>query len=268
MSDVSSDTPHSRPKNRWRPNSVVLLSVASTLFLGLVLYIVPSVVASILVTFGALAAGVSATHIDTWLQTEAVAQFVYYLITEAIVIGAVVLLMRQFRETWNSIGVRKPSWKHIKYVIAGFLTYYVLYVVIATVVSQIVHLDFDQRQEIGFDTHTSGIGLAMAFIGLVILPPLAEETLFRGFLYTRFRHVLPTIWSAVLLSLLFAAAHLQFGSGNKLLWVAALDTFILSMVLVYVRVKSGTIWAGAGIHALKNLLAFLILFNVVSIPGG
>jgi membrane protease YdiL (CAAX protease family) len=60
--------------------------------------------------------------------------------------------------------------------------------------------------------------------------------------------------------LLFAAAHLQWGSGAPLLWVAAIDTFVLSMVLSTLREKTGSLWSAIGLHAIKNGVAFTLLF--------
>jgi membrane protease YdiL (CAAX protease family) len=66
--------------------------------------------------------------------------------------------------------------------------------------------------------------------------------------------------AAVATSLLFALGHLQFGSGAPLLWVAGLDTFVLSVVLCYLREKTGSLWPGIMIHAAKNAVAFSVLF--------
>lgn len=234
-----------------------------TIAIGLLLYIVPPVIASFLVVIGASASGKNASQIDDWFTHAASAQFAYVLITETIVMASLYQLLRFLKETWHSIGVRQPKLRDILYTVGGFFAYYVIYIAIATVMSQVINLNFEQRQEIGFSTDSTGGNMLFAFAALVVLPPLVEEILFRGFLYTRFKKVLSLGWAAVAVSLLFAAAHLQLGSGNALLWVAALDTFVLSMVLVYIREKTGTIWAGVGVHALKNLVAFLILFNVV-----
>ena len=66
--------------------------------------------------------------------------------------------------------------------------------------------------------------------------------------------------AAIITSLMFAVGHLQFGSGAPLLWVAALDTFVLSLVLCYIREKTDSLWPGIFIHAIKNALAFSVLF--------
>ena len=102
----------------------------------------------------------------------------------------------------------------------------------------------------------------LVFISLVLLPPVVEEIVARGFLYTGLRSKLPKIVAALITSALFAAAHLQWGSGAPLLWVAALDTFTLSLVLVYLREKTGGLAASMGVHMLKNGLAFVVLFDI------
>ena len=53
---------------------------------------------------------------------------------------------------------------------------------------------------------------------------------------------------------------MEFGSGQPLLWVAALDTFTLSMVLCYLRQETDSLWPGILLHALKNCIAFITLF--------
>jgi membrane protease YdiL (CAAX protease family) len=98
---------------------------------------------------------------------------------------------------------------------------------------------------------------------LVVLPPIAEEILFRGFIYSSLRPKMNKIVAALITSILFALPHL-FESSNGLLWVAGCDTFILSMVLVYVREKTDKLWASMLIHGLKNFVAFASLYLIHS----
>ena len=46
------------------------------------------------------------------------------------------------------------------------------------------------------------------------------------------------------------------------LWIGALDTFILSLFLVFLREATGNLWAGITLHATKNLVAFITLFII------
>jgi len=121
-------------------------------------------------------------------------------------------------------------------------------------------LNFEQEQEIGFSTAVSGLTLVPIFISLVVLPPVVEEILARGFLYTGLRTKLKPILATLITSVLFAVAHLQWGEGAPLLWVAAIDTFVLSMVLCYLRETTGRLAAPIMLHAIKNGIAFAALF--------
>jgi len=224
---------------------------------GLALYLVPPYITVFILSLGIYLFGLDSGSVERWLDTtEAI--FSLTLVTEVLVIVGIVFLMKQLRLTWQAIGMRRPKLRDLGYMFVGFGIYLVTYMVVAGLLQDT--LDFDQRQELGYDTSVYGVDLGLVFISLVVLPPLVEEILFRGLLYTQIRKAFWVGWSAVIISLLFGAAHLQIGSGNPLLWVAAVDTFVLSMVLVYLREKTGSIWSGVGVHALKNLVAFMILF--------
>jgi membrane protease YdiL (CAAX protease family) len=54
---------------------------------------------------------------------------------------------------------------------------------------------------------------------------------------------------------------LQTGQGASLLWAAGVDTFVLSLVLVYLREKTGALYAGMLVHSLNNLIAFGVHFH-------
>src|SRR5690606_18538260 len=123
-------------------------------------------------------------------------------------------------------------------------------------------IDFEQNQQIGFETAKTAAQLALVFVSLVVIPPIVEEILFRGFLYKGLRTKWPKWLSTLVVSVLFAIAHLQFGSGAPLLWVAAIDTFALSLVLVYLREKTNGLSAPILLHAFKNAIAFTLLFII------
>jgi membrane protease YdiL (CAAX protease family) len=97
----------------------------------------------------------------------------------------------------------------------------------------------------------------------VVLPPVVEETVFRGFLFTGIRNRLKPVAAALITSLLFAVPHLlESGQSGSLLWVAGIDTFTLSLVLCYLRHKTDSLWPGIFLHALKNGIAFVALYVV------
>lgn len=196
------------------------------------------------------------------LESSAGLQFVFIVLVEAITVGLLYWFMKRRKTSWKAIGWVKPKLRDIGYALAGFGVYFGIYALIVFNLLQTYfpQVDTDQAQDLGFSTTTAGPGLLFVFLSLVILPPLIEEILVRGFLFTGLRTKLPIIVAAIVASLVFAAAHLQWGSGKPLLWTAAADTFVLSMVLVGLRQKTGSLWPGIGVHFIKNGLAFLALF--------
>lgn len=232
-----------------------------------------AVVYAVVVYFAAqLAAGLIVVqyprlkHWDTaaaqhWLTTSVPAQFWYVLLAEALTFGAIVWFVRKRRTGLRAIGWRWPIGKDAVYALIGFGIYFVANAVALSVASGLVPgLNLGQQQDTGFQSATGMFNLWLTFVSLVVLPPLVEETVFRGFVFSGLKNKLPVVWAAVITSVLFASAHLQFGSGQPLLWVAAIDTFVLSLVLCWLRQKTDGLWAGITVHALKNGLAFVSLF--------
>ncbi|HTV59311.1 MAG TPA: type II CAAX endopeptidase family protein [Verrucomicrobiae bacterium] len=107
---------------------------------------------------------------------------------------------------------------------------------------------------IGGDFRISGLALPHAAIlkyalawGVAFLcVGIYEECLFRGyFLFSLSRRL--TFWpSALIMSLLFAAAHLGNSGEN---FFGILQVFVIGMVLCLIIRRTGSLWFGIGLHA-------------------
>jgi membrane protease YdiL (CAAX protease family) len=197
-----------------------------------------------------------------WVQDSVIAQFVYILLAETFAIWLVFKLLRWARVKRQQIGMIRPRVKDIVYTLSGYGVYFVSYIIVIVIASHFSNLiNIGQSQKIGFES-ASGTGpLILVFISLVVLPPIAEEIMFRGFLFSSLRQKFRFRYAVIITSVLFGIAHLQFGSGAPLLWVAAIDTFILSCVLCYLREKSNSLWPSILLHGLKNFIAYIALFH-------
>lgn len=176
-----------------------------------------------------------------------------YLLSLLIVLGVPWLLKRR-RTTKGELGLtRLPTWKDIGLAPAGFVVYLVGSVVLLAIASALIpSIDMNQVQQNGFENIGHRYEYVLAFATLVVIAPVAEEVLFRGYLYGKLRSKVP-IWAAILLvSGLFAAIHGQ--------WNVAIDVFALSVVLCLLRELTGSIWSGILLHMLKNGVAFYFLF--------
>lgn len=259
MSEDSSKRPV-EPRSHTAPGwSVALLVVGSA---GLI-YILSQVVGVVALGVYAVSQHWSAAQIDAALTSNVGVEFAYSLLVEGLVLLGVYGMLRWFKWSWQSIGLLKPKLLHLAIGAVSIVPYFMLLFLIVAVVKWFVpSLDIGQKQEIGFNVVQGPLQLVLAFISLVILPPLAEEIMMRGYMFTGLKKFLPWTISGLIVSVLFGAAHLAEGGDVGPLWIGAIDTFTLSLVLVVLREKTGNLWGGIILHALKNLVAFYALFIV------
>ncbi len=240
------------------------LSPVTTVILTLFIYFAAQVLAALLVAMYPASRGYNDAQTDAWLNTYT-AKFWVMLLFGASTIGLLWSILQFKKFSFKKIGLNKPRLQDIWYALLGFMAYFAIYIAIAVITKLLFpSINFEQKQEIGFEVTKKTGELVLVFISLVVLPPIIEETLTRGFLYTGLRSKLPTWAAALVTSILFAMAHLQFGNGAPLLWVAAIDTFSLSIVLIYLREKTGGLSAPMFLHGIKNGLAFLFIFIIGS----
>jgi hypothetical protein len=195
-----------------------------------------------------------------WLDNSIGAQFLYVLISEILLVMMIAKFVQWRKGKFGALGVKKPKWIDVAYASFGILAYLGLYLVAVDVVSAIVHINEQQQQDLGFSNPAGGVAMLLTFISLVILPPLAEEFAFRGFLFSTLRRRFSLVIAMLGTSALFAVPHLLESGSGGLLWIAGIDTFVLSLVLCYVREKTGRLWAGMIIHGLKNSIAFVYIY--------
>lgn len=213
-------------------------------------------------TIAAAAVGLAAAAAHLGTGTVSV-QFMFAALADGLVVAGVALMLRWLRWRWADIGLSTPKLRHLIFGLLAAVPYYILYAVIVLVVSALVpSLDVSQKQELGFNSVHGALPMLLAFLSLVVFPPLAEEIAMRGFLYTGLKKWLPKLTAAIVVSALFGAAHLAEGGAAGPLWIGAIDTFTLSLVLLFLREQTGNLWAGIVLHALKNGIAFVTLFVI------
>lgn len=237
----------------WTP----LESLGVTVFI----YFFGQLVGGLLVYSSAVLWGWDNNRIISWMSDDSVGQFITVLLIESISMLLLFGFLHKRKVKLATIGlVKKFKISDVVRAVAYYVVYFISYLVVVKVVVELIPaLDINQKQEIGFNSVASW-QLPLVFMSLVILPPVVEEIIMRGFLYTGLKNKLPKIWAILITSLLFAVAHLQAGSGEKLLWIAALDTFILSIFLIRLKEKTGNLWAPIFLHSIKNFVAFLSIF--------
>ena len=190
------------------------------------------------------------------------AQFVFVLLAEGLAAGLVLWIVLARGIGYRFIGLgRRPQRNDLYKALAGFGVFWVLLIIASSIINSLSPELVNQKQNLGFTNLRTSTDQILAFLSLVIFPPLGEEVLVRGYLYSGLRS-LWRFWPALLVtSLFFGTAHLELGSGSPLVWGAAVDTFLLSIVLCYLREKTGALYAGMLVHMLNNLIAFFVVIK-------
>ena len=232
---------------------------ARLLLTTLLIFLVSQIIAAFIAEL-ALAVLHPGSH--TSLDDSIGAQFAFVLIAEGLAAWLVLWIVRRRGLKLSTIGLgRRPVKSDLYKALAGFGVFYVILIIASIVVTNLSPKLVSQKQNIGFTNLRTSSDQVLAFISLVLLPPLGEEVLVRGYLYSGLRRVWKFLPALLVTSLFFGAAHLEFGNGTPLVWAAAIDTFLLSVVLVYLREKTGALYAGMVVHMLNNLIAFLVVIK-------
>lgn len=253
-SDAEKEPLKERPKDLGNPWLVVLIT--------LLVFFASQLVAAVLASIG-LAVFRPGVSIADLLDQSASVQFFYVLVAEGLVFGLTMLVVKKWRHlSLASIGFgRWPRRRDFTGALGGAAAFYGLLILSSIAITFFLpDLNTDEIQDVGFDALNSPLDTILAFTALVLLPPIGEETLMRGYLYSGLRARLRLVSAMLITSLLFGVAHLGSSSSGTPLWVAGINTFLLSLVLVYLRERTGALYAPMLVHAANNLIAFGVRF--------
>lgn len=164
-----------------------------------------------------------------------------------------------WRDVLNSIGWKDhPSTDNLLRLMVVTVAYYITIVLAGYLVEWVAiaitgHGVMSQVQDIGYSTAGNNWSQVIAILFLLVaITPLAEETLFRGYLFGHIRQLTNFPVAAIIVSLIFAVMHGQLNVG--------ITTFALSMYSCYLREKTGSIWSSIGLHAIANGVAAYLTY--------
>ncbi len=139
-------------------------------------------------------------------------------------------------------GFRRPTRAYFWVVPAGLGAVYA----ISIAHDALVH---PHQQAIVSEFPHSAVGVVMFVLVAVVMAPVFEEILFRGFLFRGLANSFGWVWGALISAAVFGGAHLQ------------LDVFLplaaLGFILAWAYQRTGSLWTNITMHALFNAIAVL-----------
>ncbi len=199
--------------------------------------------------------GVPLNSINTVVLNIVLAIIVYLLLV-LVIIGIPWKL-----KVWRPVGGylrllglnRVLLWRDILFAAVAFVVYLALSTGLIMIVSGLVPgFNSNQSQDLMIGKGLSPSNAILAFAALVVVAPVFEEIIFRGFLFGTLRRTIPVLAAALVTSIVFGVVHGQ--------WNVGIDVFALSLISCFLRYKTGSLWPSIVLHMTKNGLAFYLLY--------
>lgn len=170
-------------------------------------------------------------------------------------LGLIWLVLKKYNVGWSMVGLRRFDLLKATLLIAAMFVAFIGMAYIALVATKVLLPGFDpnQAQVNEFTNAITGNARLISFFALVVIPPIIEEIVFRGFMFPAFSGRVGLFFGALFSSLLFGFAHLQANVG--------VYTVVLGLLLCFMYKKTNSIIPGMVLHMINNYVAFAALMG-------
>lgn len=158
--------------------------------------------------------------------------------------------VRKYRVSWRALGLRRFPWiRGLAFMALGLLTILAINLGWAWVMER---FELEGQPDL-VPLFGEGLGgFLVAFIAAAIVAPVAEELLFRGFLYRGLRDRWGIIAGAVVSSVLFALFHLVPGVIPAII--------LMGLVFAALYELTDSVWPPILLHGVYNGLAIVMAY--------
>lgn len=187
--------------------------------------------------------------------TNTLLSAISYLLTLiiAITIPPKILKSKVMENTRERLGLDGlPTWTDLGLAPIGYIATILIAAGLTALFNLFPWFNSAEAQELGYSIYMQGWERVLAFVALVVIAPIMEELLFRGWLYGKLRLEIPKVAAIIITSLLFGLVHMQ--------WNVGISVFAMSLITCTLREITGTIYAGTLVHMINNGVAFYLVF--------
>ena|SRR3990167_2128760 len=252
MSDDSSKQTLKSKSPPWNWIEALLLGLLALIGADVVLSILLGIIGSLL---DSIPLGI--TNFSRLIESQSITfNFVLYVLSRLVGFGVIMYFIRRRGITLRQFGFKKFKLpQSLKYMLLAGGLLIVLTILVFLVLQQTVpSLNLEQEQDIIFTAASGNLEKIMAFIALVIIAPIVEETIFRGLMLPVFVYRFGLVFGSILVSAAFGAIHWQLN--------VSIVTFIMGLLLAWIYYKTRSLWPAIMFHSLKNLVAFILIFQI------
>jgi membrane protease YdiL (CAAX protease family) len=181
--------------------------------------------------------------------------FLVYAVSRLSALAFLIYFIKRRGLSTRAIGFRRFELKRTigLLMVATILFFVVLIMAFLILRLLFPELNLEEEQIVSFASASSNIEVVLAFIALVIIAPVTEEAIFRGFMLPPLAKRFGVGMAIFVTSVLFGLIHMQ---PNVIIM-----TFVLGLMLGWLAYKTRSIWPAILFHSLKNLVAFILIFS-------
>jgi len=197
--------------------------------------------------------------------------FVLSIVQAIVFIGMVgLMVVAPGAIKWSDMGIRLPLGRILQALAGGAVLGVPVVVVTAVVAAGLVAI-FGVTPPSPLPPTGTASGLVLHLLVGAVVAPISEEIVFRGVAVTAWVREMPAASAIVRAALLFAFAHVLLITGSSaseaasLAIVGAAGRLPIALMLGWVYLRWGTIWAPIGLHATFN--AILIVLSELQLGG-
>ncbi len=232
-----------RPSKAASPGDPFYLPKADWRWPAAVAGLVAGAAPQALLELASLFSGGTSTSTDKVTAASAIMLALFSLVLYGWqVFAAWLFSLRNAGRTLVLWGFRRPTSAYFWVVPAGLAAVYAF----SVAHDALVH---PHEQAIVSEFPHSAVGAVMFVLVAVVMAPVFEESVFRGFLFRGLSNSLGWVWGALISAAVFGGAHLQ------------LDVFLplaaLGFILAWAYHRTGSLWTNITMHALFNAIAVL-----------
>lgn len=177
-----------------------------------------------------------------------------YSLGTALAVLVLTLLLRRRGLGFSSAGfVGSLTLKGSGFALAGLAVAFTLYPTIEALLKPLGVGMFWGSTATSYLRSSTGIDLALTLSLAILIGPIAEEVVFRGYLLTAFVQRKMNLVVAYLLSaLIFTSAHVFVGPGTMVF------IFFWSFIPAFLLLRFGNLYPGILFHILNNFVTYIV----------
>lgn len=204
------------------------------------------------VAFGVIARGDPTPMIERLFGDAGGFAFLIYTVGQGVAALVLILLVKRRGLTVRDIGFRgRLTGQGALFAAAGwFVAFWLYYAIDKLATLAGIRMFWNEREFLALDSTSRMVTVVVATL---VVAPLAEEAIYRGYVLQALMERMRAPAAAVLSALVFASIHVGVGPG------LAIYIFFGALVMAFLYAKFRNVYPCVLMHVMNNVVAYLVI---------